>query len=186
MMKQYAMVALAAALLSVAAQAGEPVIAVTPPDPAKLTMPPLPLAYTDKDLRSADSRYYYHKDGASYLSAFAEMTLCTQDSHTVTLVARPPDFAPAGSAIPARDQRGTVIANAWATYGLVGGLLGAYVEGEMQEGEMRLCMSYRGYKRYAVSREAYRELTRGSDADTMARQALAASGPTPLGGEVGP
>jgi len=180
--------ALAAALLGLASasHAAAPEAPLVPPAPATLSMPPLPLPFTEKDRRDSNSRYYFHKEGASYQAVIADLMLCTEYSHTVTLVARPKDFIPLGSIVMAPDRRGTIAMNAFATLGLVGAMLGAYVESEMAEGNMRLCMSYRGYKRYAVSRAAYREITRGSDTETMQRQAIVASGPAPLGGEVGP
>jgi hypothetical protein len=184
-MKRTVSAALAAALLALAsASAAE--APLVPPEAVALSMPPLPLAFTEMDRRDGNSRYYFHKDGASYQAVIADLMLCTEYSHSVTLVARPRDFIPLGSIVLAPDRRGAIAMNAFATLGLVGAMLGAYVEGEIVEGDMRLCMSYRGYKRYAVSREAYRAITRGSETEAMQRQAIVASGPAPLGGEVGP
>jgi hypothetical protein len=187
-MKRTVSAALAAALLGLASAsaAGAPEAPLVPPDPASLSVPPLPLPFTEKDRRDGNSRYYFHKEGASYQAVIADLMLCTEYSHSVVLVARPINFIPLGSIVLAPDRRGAITRNAFGTLGLVGGIIGAYVEGEIVEGDMRLCMSYRGYKRYAVSREAYRATTRGSDIETMQRQAIVASGPAPLGGEVGP
>jgi hypothetical protein len=177
--------ALAAAFLCLASEAGGPA-PPAPPDPAKLSMPPLPLVFTEKDKQAADSRYYYYKDGVSYEHALADLQLCNQYAHTVELVAKPKDHVPLGSDVPAPDASGKLSMNMTLTYGLVAGFIAVYVEGELAEGSMRVCMMYRGYKRHAVSREAYRAITRGSDAEAMARQAIVASGPAPQGGEVGP
>jgi hypothetical protein len=188
--KQTVTAALSAALLFLASasQADAPTTPPAPPDPAKLSVPPLPLPFIEKDRQDSDSRYYFQKDGVSYQNAFADFQLCSQYSGTVVLVAKPRDYVPLGTDLVATDTSEDAAPQVIPPYGgLVGALLfDAFVAPEINASAMRLCMSYRGYKRYAVSSAAYREITRGNDTEEMARQAIVASGPAPQGGDVGP
>ena len=189
-MKKTVTVTLAAALLGLAnaSQAGAPTTPPTPPDPASLSMPPLPLPFTEKDRQDNDSRFYFQKDGVSYQTAFADFQLCSQYTSTVALVAKPRDYVPLGTDLAAQDTSDDASPRVMPVYGgLVGALLAdAFVAPEISRSGMRLCMSYKGYKRYAVSREAYRAITRGSDIEITAKLAVVASGPAPQGGDVGP
>jgi hypothetical protein len=150
-------------------------------------MPSLPLPFTAKDIQAGDDRYYFQKNGVSYQIAFADFQLCAKYSRTVEVLAKPKDFAPLGTNVVPPDAivQPLVNVNTGAPT-IVGAILASYVEGDIREGSMRLCMSYRGYKRYAVARSAYRQIDTGSDTEHMARQAVVASGPAPEGGEVGP
>lgn len=151
-------------------------------------MPPLPLPFAKGDLRSSDSRYFFHKNGVKYLTAFEDILLCDAYSRSVALVAKPNDFIPLGTALPPTGE-GKMTAGD-ASFRVLGPFLGifaaAWIEGEMEESNMRHCMYYKGYKRYAVSSAAYRAVTKGEKAEVMGRAAIVASGPAPQGGEVEP
>ena len=151
-------------------------------------MPPLPLSFSEKDRADGDSRFYFHKNGVSYQAAFADFQLCSGYAASVVLVAKPKDYVPLGPDMTNPDTSEDAAPRAIPIYGgLVGALLfDAFVAPDMWASATRLCMNYRGYKRYAVYSAAYRAITRGSTTEAMARQAIVASGPAPQGGEIGP
>jgi hypothetical protein len=168
-----------------AAPAAAPAAASELPPP-NLKMPPLPPAFTEKDRDSSDDRYFFHKEGVSYQRALSDIQLCAGYSKTVELIAKPKDFVPLGTdAVPRDVSTQTRTSLEWS-YGLIGLWLGNYVENQILDGGLRRCLAYKGYKRYAVSRAAYSQIERGSEAELMARRAIVASGPQPFGGEVGP
>lgn len=152
-------------------------------------MPPLPLAFAEGDRRSSDSRYFFYKDGVKYQTAFDDRLLCEAYSHTVALIAKPSDFIPVGTSLPSTGNKDNLSASD-ASFRVLGPFLGflsaTWLEGVMEEANMRHCMFYKGYKRYAVSAAAYRAITKGEKAEQMGRAALVASGPTPQSGEVEP
>ena len=188
-MKRMIMAALAMTLLGTAyaTETDNRAPKIEPPDPSILSVPPLPLPFTAKDIEAGETRYYFHKDNVSYQTAFGDFLLCSQYALTVDLAARPKNYVPLGSDIPAPDATGNfslkVMSN--PSLGIIGGIAAAFIEEDARKAAMRLCMIYKGYKRYAISRKAYGDITRGGDTNAIAKLAIVASGPSPQGGDIG-
>ena len=51
-------------------------MALTRPEPASVTLPTLPLPFTEKDRRDSDSNFYFHKPRVTYEVAFADLDQC--------------------------------------------------------------------------------------------------------------
>jgi hypothetical protein len=114
--------------------------------------------------------------------------MCRMFAQSAQIVATPPFFVPLGGAL-AKEQR-DYEANAMAQYGLVGmvivGVIIANAEEDNERAVTRRCMMYKGYARYGTSREIWKEINRGNDAERIARQAIIASGPQPIAGAIAP
>ena len=152
--------------------------AVPPPvDPAKVTVPPL--VFTPKP-RDGGNEWRYHvfqKDGVSFEIALADLRQCTAYTNGLVAQAPIPAFVPFGAS-------GFAVAGPrFANMGLVGNLvIDAFMSGmqsEMESYNLRRCMTYKGYRRYGVTRKLWSELTKGSSEEVTVRMALIASGAKP-------
>lgn len=166
--------------------------ALTPlerPAAETVTVPALPLPFSEKDRSGADDYFYFHKAGVSYEAAFADLDVCRLYTETAVTMIMPPKFVPLGKDVVVREVQ-TGYPWHYQQYGIVGGLLIDYFASIAQRDNahatMRRCMAYKGYKRYAVSEKIRESLDSGKPAEKTARLALIASGPAPTAGEVGP
>jgi hypothetical protein len=165
--------------------------ALTPlvrPAAETVTLPALPLPFTEKDRSAADDYFYFHKNGVGYETAFADLDVCRLYTETAVTMIMPPKFVPLGGDVVVREVQ-TGYPWHYQQYGLVGGLLidyfAAIAQRDNAHATMRRCMAYKGYKRYAVSEKIRESLDSGTPAEKIAKLALIASGPAPQAGEVG-
>lgn len=184
---------LAAALIcasrmgAAAAQDAGPIVM---PDPATITVPDLAFKPTRGDIRNYDSYFYFNKPGVGYEKAFADIMECRSYSQVFSFMPPTPDFVPLGSEPYAADMSDKY-ANAALGFGLIGvGVLGFAMDilsDYDKNSNMRRCMGYKGYKRYGTAYAVWRQIDKGKDeAPKIARLALIASGPSPLGEPVDP
>ena len=181
--------ALICAPLSAAAQEAAPAAAAMP-DPATVTVPDLAFKPTRRDIRNYDSYFYFSKPGIGYEKAFADIMECRSYSQVFQFMLQTPDFVPWGSE-PYEADMSKQYGNAAFQFGLIGvGVFGFamdIVSGYDKNSNMRRCMGYKGYKRYGTAYSVWRQIDKGKDeAPKIARLALIASGPAPLGEAVDP
>jgi len=174
--------------------AEEPALApLERPSPASVSVQNLPLPSSQADRRGSDDYFYFHKSGVTYEVAFADLDQCRLYVLTSSWVTGAPRFVPLGANVV---QMPTIPAGKTAPsanapqYRLVGWFLAAAIVQPAWEEHgrdvNRRCMSFKGYRRYAVSRTVFEQIDVGTDAEKLARMALIASGPQPQTGEVGP
>jgi hypothetical protein len=162
--------------------AGASAADATPVDPSTVVVPDLTLAAGFNDADAFDSYFYFHKPGVRYADALADLTECTGYSASLAPMAPVPPFAPIGIDIapPGHLQ---IYLNAFVMYGLVGVAILSIVQDNMASGNargnLRLCMSYKGYQRYGLTRALWKVVNAGPDGVVTARLALIASGPAP-------
>lgn len=147
------------------------------PDPATIETPGL----TADAGSDADGKYaYFHKQGVSFAVAFADLSECYSYANAPI----PPVILPARLAIttapPAELARSRV---GPSPYGLIGmGIASLLIPGldrRLHQANMRMCMGFKGYKRYAVNKQAYIALTEGEGRKAILMQAKIAAGPLP-------
>lgn len=155
------------------------------PDPATIELPDLSGApVMDSE---GDSKYFYfHKVGVSFETAVGDFSECVRYSLPADMVRLPghlvivetPPEAP--SAVP------RTVAPIPYTGQLIADLLMPSLMRRSRQGVMRMCMGYKNYKRYPVSKEAYLALTENDSANAVYMQAKLASGPAPTIESVAP
>jgi hypothetical protein len=169
-------VAIALALLvggvtSASAQTAEP------PDPASISLPSLGTGNDPQVIENGWKHFYFHKDGVSYAEAYADFADCYRFLLVPYVDARLPTFS------PWPEKPGVTTFRPVNNYGLVGGVIGAMVEGPLirraMQSRLRRCLEPRGYLRYPISEYAWEQLTDNFSAQSIAVQAKAASGPRP-------
>jgi hypothetical protein len=182
--------------LATAAIADDGVIALEPlkmPDPATVTVPALPLTFGSKERVDADSLFYFHKQGVSYQTAFADLDQCRLYAQSAMLFAQPPKFVPLGTGAIRRDP---IVPNTdfyYNQYGIVGGMTASIifavvvtqVSEDNRNATARRCMAFKGYRRYGLSSAAAGKIDTGTEAEKQARRALIAAGPVPQAQEAG-
>lgn len=153
--------------------------APTPPDPATLNMPDMTPTRDSGVIRDGQKYFYFHKAGVSYADAYADFADCYRFV---------PNPGPAGTFLPvfrpwveaARPESAPSIPN---QYGLVGNIVLGLISGQFErrsaQARLRLCLEPRGYLRYPLREDAWRQLTDNFSQRSIALQALAASGPAP-------
>ena len=156
-----------------------------PPDPARISVPDISAKPGRGDASDYDVHFFFHKPGVTYRAAFADLDECRMYALTTTVTAEPPRFVPLGS--DTVQERNTPIVS---SYGLIGVALGAFLLERAEEESDRItvnrCMAYKGYARYGTSKAVWNQITAGSDAEKLAREALIASGPKPAAEAIDP
>lgn len=157
-------------------------------DPAGVEMPKLDFTTTPADAEDFDKYYYFHRDGTDFPTAYTDLRECdgyaSGLSSGVGYVATPYPYA------------GTM---AGALGGAIGNVLAVAIFGSAEKRKarrvnMRLCMFYKGYQRFGLSKQLWTEFNFeegighvGQERRIMflKRQALVASGATPKGEALG-
>jgi hypothetical protein len=166
----------AAALLAAApaARAQAPV----PPDPATVQLPDLTPTNEPEVINDGWKYFYFHRAGVTYAQAFADFAECYRFLAFPATAVDLPTFTPWGEPIVARSVRPGP-----TPYGIVGAAIGALVAGSVErrayQSRLRRCLEPRGYVRYPLRKEVWEQLVDDFSERSLARQALAASGPTP-------
>ena len=161
--------------LMAATTASEP---SAPPDPATLRMPDMTPTRDRRVIANGWVHFYFHKEGVSYAQAYADFADCYRFMPPPGMWSQAPTFVPWGSRPGSEAARPPV-----GNYGLVGGLVAGLVSGPLErrawQSRLRRCLEPRGYVRYPLAPEPWRQLIDNHSARGIAMQALAASGPKP-------
>lgn len=154
------------------------------PDPGTVRVPVLRAATDPNGAHDYDKFFVFWRPETSYESAFSDLDQCRIYGLETKLVASTPKYVPLGA-----DE--IKEPNSYIPYGyFMSGLLSDYLidralKDEYLQTEKR-CMAYKGYDRFGVSRETWKEIMAGKDEDALARRALIAAGPQPATESVDP
>ncbi len=152
--------------------------AASPPDPSSLELPDMTPTTSSSVIRNGWKYFYFHKEGVTYQEAFEDFHDCYQFLATVSGRSELPMSVSWNSEPETSEGISTQ-----SPYGVVGQVILGFVSGAMErrnrQSRLRRCLEPRGYVRYPISRDIWRQLTDGYSTDAIALQALAASGPTP-------
>lgn len=172
MRRSFPWAGLALALLTQAAAPGAAQTA--PPQPA-VAVPDL--AAAEKDLGDPRKYWVLHKPGVSVAQATQDLSFCWRFvPHGVQRSV--PTFVPwqkGDAARPVRYDGGQ--------FGLVGAAIGAIISGPLErsirQSRMFRCMVPRGYARYRVTEDMWKQLNQAEPAQAIAALAAIAAGPVP-------
>jgi hypothetical protein len=149
-----------------------------PPDPATIDMPDM--TPSREAIPDGWKYFYFQKPGVTYADAYADFSECYLFLPSYGLsFERLPMFVSWAEPIegPRRPPQPPSI------YGLAGDVVLAIVSGPLVRRDriarMRRCMETRGYVRYPLREEIWRQLVDDYSPRTIAMQALAASRPAP-------
>jgi hypothetical protein len=148
-----------------------------PPDPATLEMPDMAPTRDPDVIRDGWRHFYFHKTGVTYEEAYRDFSDCYRFLPVQGANAMLPMFVP-------WSERPGAGRSPQANYGgLVGAIILDIVSGPLErrdrQSRMRRCMEPRGYVRYPLAAESWRRLIDDYSLNSIALQALAASGPAP-------
>lgn len=168
----FALAALSAAAAPASAQ-DQP-----PPDPATVTLPDMTPTRDRDVIEDGWKHFYFHKAGVSYAEAYADFAECYRFLPVPGMTNLLPAFVPWGEPLVLRPRP-----PAPNQYGLIGAAIGAMVAGPIErrahQARLRRCLEPRGYVRYPLDEDRWERLIDNYSEASIARQALAASGPTP-------
>jgi hypothetical protein len=120
--------------------------------------------------------FVFHRPSTSLEEALSDLRFCFRYT-AQEMWSPPPDFVPWDDA-QASEKREAV-----NSYGVVGAMLGAAVQGGLERSvrqiNMTACMLPRGYNRYRVSERMWQTLNGKDVARAIKMQAQIASGPVP-------
>lgn len=149
-----------------------------PPDPATIALPDMTPTSDPGVIRDGWKHFYFHKAGVGYAEAYADFAECYRFLPVDGMSPLLPTFAPWTEPLVLRP-----IPPGPNPYGLVGMGIAALVAGPLErrayQARLRRCLEPRGYVRYALSEEVWERLVDNYSAQSIALQALAASGPAP-------
>lgn len=162
------------------------------PDPASLTMPKLAFTETPEIAAGYDKYFVFNRGNTSFAEAFTDIKEC--------------DALASGSSIYMGADSGSIAA-ASAQYGMLAGAAGGAIASvamdlifgsgarrEQYRVNMRNCMGFKGYGRYGLSEDLWKEFNfqegngrkkEGVRDEAMELQALVAAGPRPASKELG-
>ena len=123
-----------------------------------------------------ESKYFaFHKAGVSVDQAHADIGECLTYAAPTQAYVGPPKFVLLGEAPGPRPR---IVAPALIS-GIVGDLImmavTSGIENKMSRGNMRRCMGYKGYQRFAISEEAWKAMQKGKNDEVAGRLALMAA-----------
>jgi hypothetical protein len=148
-----------------------------PPDPATLVMPDMTPTRDQGAIRDGWRHFYFHKARVSYEEAFADFRDCYRFLPTAGADPSLPMFVPwserPGAAQRPRSNYGGPVG------GVILGLVSGTLDRRDRQSRMRRCLEPRGYVRYPLTEEVWRQLIDGYSERSIALQALAASRPAP-------
>lgn len=148
-----------------------------PPDPATLVLPDMTPTRDRRVIEDGWRHFYFHKAGVSYEEAWSDFADCYRFLPVAGADPTLPMF------VPWRERSGAGSLPQTASGGLVGGIILAIVSGPLErrdrQSRMRRCMEPRGYVRYPLAAEPWRQLIDDYSRRSIALQARVASGPAP-------
>lgn len=174
-MRRMTLVVAASALLS--APSGAAAQTSAPPDPATITLPDLTPSRDPKVIANGGKYYYFHKAGVTYAEAYEDFGECYRYLPVAYVDPNLPMFAPWS------EKPGVETFQPSNNYGLVGMGIAALVLGPIErrarQAPVRRCLETRGYVRYPLAEDIWRQLIDGYSERSIAMQAKAASLPAP-------
>lgn len=161
------------------------------PDPATLKMPALEFTSTPEVVADFDKYFFFHREGTSYTEAYGDIRECDALASGSSIYLNGGPGAAAAAA-----QYGVLAAGVGSAIGgaIADAIFGAAARREQRRVSVRNCMAFKGYARYGLSGDLWKEFNfeegngrkkeavRNAD---LALQALVASGPKPAGKELG-
>ncbi len=161
------------------------------PDPATLKMPALAFTETPEIVADFNKYFYFHREGTSYTEAYADVRECDALASGSSIYANNASAMAAATA-----QYGVLAAGVGSAIGsaVADAIFGSAARREQRRVSVRNCMAFKGYARYGLSGDLWKEFNfeegngrkkeavRNAD---LALQALVASGPKPAGKELG-
>jgi hypothetical protein len=149
-----------------------------PPDPATIALPDMTPTRDPGVIRDGWKHFYFHKAGVGYAEAYADFAECYRFLPVAGMSPALPAFSPWTEPLVLRP-----IPPSTGQFGLVGVAIGAMVAGPLErrahQARMRRCLEPRGYVRYPLREEVWAALIDDYSRQSIALQALAASGPAP-------
>lgn len=134
------------------------------------------LAADTERLGNENKFFIFHRPGTTFAEAAADFRFCFRYVHQGMWEA-PPAFVPWSEGNGLKQREPTY------SFGLIGGLMGAAVQGGLERSIRQInltsCMLPRGYNRYRISAGMWRELNGKDLEQSILVQAKIASGPVP-------
>ena len=148
-----------------------------PPDPATIELPDMAPTRDQHVIADGWRHFYFHKAGVSFAEAYADFADCYRFLPVQGASPALPAFAPWSESAGAR------VVPRSLPWGLMGAAILDIVSGPIdrrdRQSRMRRCMEPRGYVRYPIREEVWRQLIDNYSVRSLALQAKAASGPVP-------
>jgi len=148
-----------------------------PPDPATITMPDM--TPSRDAIENGWKFFYFQKPGVTYAQAYADIAECYRFFPVYGIAAgRLPRFVPWALPIggprqpPPRASHGLFV-------DIIVSIANVQTNRRDRIARMRRCMEPRGYVRYPLREGIWHQLVDDYSPQTIAMQALAASGPAP-------
>jgi hypothetical protein len=157
-------------------------------DPATLPMPDLAFTPTPDIEGNYGKYHFFHREGADFASAYADILECDGYSRGFTQIAGGGVEAPYPYAGTLAGAVGGAIMS-----GVIDAIAGSAERRRLRRVNMRTCMQFKGYRLYGLPERLWDQFnfTEGLNAVEPARrarmlqlQARVASGPTPTVGEI--
>lgn len=168
-----ALAALLGAASAASAQAG------SPPDPATVTLPDMTPTRDPHVVADGWRHFYFHKASVSYAQAYADFADCYRFLPAGDLTGMLPMFRPWTMPIEPGPERRPGL-NPYGPIGaVIAGMVAGPIERRQRQSRMRRCMEPRGYVRYPLREDVWRQLIDDYSLQSIAMQAKAASGPAP-------
>lgn len=142
------------------------------------------LAYRPAADESFMRHFFFHRPGVALEEARADLAECRTYASSAMLWPREPKSVPPDPKVLPPDVSGGPLGP------LVGGIAFGLVEGgersKISAANMRKCMGFKGYARYGLSDELWKQLNAGTPEEALLRQARLASGGPPSGRKLDP
>jgi len=169
------------ALITAPASAQELIKPLVRPAPDTIKIPNLGSVPDADDVRAYDRYFVFWKPSVSYEMAFSDLEQCRLYGLETKIFSVPPNYVPlGGEELKISEGVGDSVG---IFYGIVGGLMADYfidrTKEELYHQSENRCMSYKGYMRFGVSREAWTQVMAGKDSEVAGRRALIAAGSKP-------
>lgn len=146
-----------------------------PPPPPSVAVPNI--AADTRELGDQRKFFIFHQAGTSLDQARADFAFCFRYAQTGPGIVYPYFYAWKGPGA------GKAASYDGGQYGLVGSIIGAMIAGGLERSKRQMnmmhCMIPRGYQRYRISEELWKELNGADRPASIEVQARLASGPVP-------
>ena len=147
-------------------------------DPATVAVPDLSFEPKPSDRDHYWEYFYFQKAGVGFKQATDDWTECLSYSKELP-PGFPPNFVPINADMPVEPSDFSRAQN----FGLVGvimsGIVNDIVAYDMERMNTHVCMGFKGYHRYGLSKQLWKKVTAGTAEEALIRFAKIASGPTP-------
>jgi hypothetical protein len=148
-----------------------------PPDPGTLELPDLTPPRDPKVIEDGWKYFYFHKAGITYAEAYQDFSECYRYLPVAGASPLLPMFA------PWHETPGVQVIPPSYNFGLIGMGIAALVMGPIErrahQAPLRRCLETRGYVRYPLAENVWRQLIDNYSVRSIALQAKAASLPAP-------